>query len=73
METALQLTRQACNEIPGAIYFLKTYSEPFMFSNHYIINAIGNRCEELGAGHSGASFALCLRQIQREYLDNNII
>lgn len=66
MESALILTRQACNEIPGSYIFFKTYNNPFMFSDHPMINAIGVRCEELNAGHSGASFAICLRQVQKE-------
>ena len=66
METALQLTRQACIETPGAIGFLKLYNKPFMYSDRPMIIAIGNRCEELGAGHSGSSFALCMRRVQDE-------
>ena len=66
METALQLTRQACTETPGAIGFLKLYHKPFMYSSHPMIIAIGTRCEELGVGHSGSSFALCMRRVQDE-------
>jgi len=66
METALQLTRQACSETPGAIAFLKLYNKHFAYSSHPMVISIGNRCEELGAGHSGASFALSMRQVQKE-------
>ena len=51
MENALRLTYQACDETFGSYEFLKAYKNPFMFASHPVISAIGNRCEELGAGH----------------------
>ena len=36
----------------------------FMFTRDNIVNLIGVECEKLGAGHSGASFAMCMRSMQ---------
>ena len=50
----------------GAWDFLKKY-EPesgFIWSSHPIVRRIGEECENLGVGHSGASFGVVMREMQ---------
>ena len=48
--------------------YLKTFNPEsdmgFMFTRDNIVNSIGVECEKLGADHSGASFAMCMRSMQ---------
>ncbi len=61
-------TYDAISSIDGAWDFLKSF-EPsahngFMFSSHPFLMKIENKSDELGAGHSGASWAITMRNME---------
>ena len=67
-DETIDRTRKACDLVPGAWEYLKNRSnKPFMFAyDEPMVVQIGEKCDELGCGHSGASFALCMRQMKYE-------
>jgi hypothetical protein len=67
MNHAIEVTRQACDRVPGAWRYLKNREDtPFMFSTEPIVLMIYEECDKIDPIHSGCSFALCMRQM--EYL-----
>jgi hypothetical protein len=67
MEHAIEVTRQACDRVPGAWEYLRTRKHmPFMFSREPIIIQIGEECDKIDPIHSGASFALCMQTLMAE-------
>lgn len=66
MDYAIEVTRQACDRVPGAWEYLRARGDkPFMFSNENMINLISQECEKISPIHSGASFAMCLRHLSK--------
>jgi hypothetical protein len=66
MEHAIEVTRQACDQVPGAWEYLKARNDvPFMFSDENIINTIAQQCDKIDPIHSGASFAVCMRYMAK--------
>jgi hypothetical protein len=67
MRNALELTHQAVTNVGGWEFladFKPVTGSGFMFTNDSTLNKIANEADRLGVGHSGASFAICMRALQ---------
>jgi hypothetical protein len=67
MRSALELTHHAVTNVNGWEFLAEFKPDPkrgFMFTSTSILNEIADEADRLGAGHSGASFAMCMRALQ---------
>ena len=53
-----------CNAWGYLSHFNPKPNEGFRWTDDGVINLIANECELLDTGHSGASFAICIRVMQ---------
>ncbi|MDB4588586.1 hypothetical protein N9095_01260 [bacterium] len=65
----LEETFEIISNIAGGWEFFKNFEPPkhvgFMFSEHPILTKIGNAAEARGHGHSGASWGMTMRVMER--------
>lgn len=67
MRNALELTHQAVTNVNGWEFLVDFKPDPergFMFTSNSTLNKIADEADRLGVGHSGASFAICMRALQ---------
>ena len=67
MRNTLELTHQAVTNVNGWDFLAEFEPDPkrgFMFTCNSTLDKIANEADRLGAGHSGASFAICIRALQ---------
>ena len=67
MRNALELTHQAVTNVNGWEFLAEFKPDPnrgFMFTNNSTLDKIASEADRLGVGHSGASFAICMRDLQ---------
>jgi len=66
-KSGCEITFQAVTNCKAWDYLIYNDPDPskgFMWTCDETLNAISEECERLGAGHSGCSFALCMRTMQ---------